>query len=199
MSSRGYVTKEQVCQILGWDATDTVLGAEIDALIPLAEDMVDQYCHTRFDREEGVTRTFLSNGTEILTLGYFLDNLTSVELIDYDGNSWGFLDKVMPQPSEPRYGKYRWLLRYDGETFKDNFTVKVTGDWGWTNDTRPSQISAATAFVVKMIFDIRNIDEFTTMESGSGRMIQTSKTVDIYIPFISRALLGDFKNSRWFG
>ena len=210
-----YVTNTEVAQALGWDSSDTALMADIDVALAFVEPAVDQYCGTTFQQEDGVTRIYNGTGHPMLSLGFYLRNLTSVYVLvpviatlpTYQMTPVNPpLPDVMPMPQPSRDGTYRWLERMAMDVFDIHYepnvfpkglgNIQVTGDWGFT--VIPKSVKQAIFHAVKYYFDLRDMDATVRTVIGVGHTKENPKPDDQhYLPPISRRLLDRYKNDTW--
>lgn len=204
MALKGYCTPLEAMSILGWDYNDANKQLEVATAISFIEEEVEDFCETVFVKQDDAVKVFDGSGTPMLTLGYYLRDLTSVWVLDDLGDRAYELTNAVPMPSAPRNGVYRWIeLRqstdwYNRETNKfppGLANIEVTGDWGL--DTIPSAIKHAIALAVKYYFDLRDYDATKESETGFGRTVVYRGKEYHYLPEISTNLLAKWKNSRW--
>lgn len=205
--SKGYVTPTECASALGLDYSDPQVLLDIEIALELVEDLVDQYCSTTFVREDGVTRVYSGCDSPMLSLGYFLRTLTSVNLLNVDGTVSSPMTDVVACPSPPISGAYIWLERRNYTDFGYNATnnfysglsnIQVTGDWGFINT--PSAVKYAVIQTVKHFFEMRNYSDLLRTESGFGRITEFTPGSEIhYLPASAKMALGRWKNMTRMG
>lgn len=212
---KGYIQPFEVAAGLGYDLSDAQLLAEVAVAIEFCELAVDQYCDTQFQWEAGASKLYDGSGTNMLTLGSYLQTLTGVWTLDETGARYTQLTDVVPQPTPLRDQRlYRWLQRRQaqtetGEVITRNVfpaglaNIEVVGDWGYTPEKMPTAIKQALLYAVKYFFDLRLYNDLVQMDSGLGRTMvfktpkQGTDQPVHYLPEASRHLLAKWKNSRW--
>ena len=193
-----------IIQMLGWDADDSDLVADVTATLEDAEEAVQEYCQTRFEERNATAITFDSPNANTLSLAGYLRALTSVWVLDELGvRSYEFTDVVArPNPPVMRDGSgnpyWTWLQRRNGEQFPLGLQcVEVTGNWGFV--TLPRSVVRAIAFTVKHLFDLREVDANKTLESGFGRTIQAQDPDRVReVPPAAQRLLEKYKHHSGF-
>lgn len=199
-----YGTTSEIALLAGYNYADELLMAEVALAQEVIEEEVEQYCSTVFYAETGVARVYSGNDTNMLTLGYFLRTLTSVELLDTSGVVYDTLTDVVMKPDSPRRNVYMWLERRgnpdpinrDKISFPAGVSnIRVTGNWGFT--TIPAPIKNAIALSVRHYFNLRNYDATKLSESGINRTIQLAEGRNLhYLHPISIKILDKWSNSR---
>lgn len=214
---QGYLTAEEAARSLGWGTApnENVLQTLSDALVAI-EDMIDQYCNTHIFEAAttGTTKTFIGTGANIISLdGYFIRNLTSVEIIPPGGIAW-FSPDCLLKPDNPRRKDgsdnllYSYIVRQlgygigmtlpavpmywqDTRNFPKDHTLIVTADWGC--ESEPTAIKTATKLALKQYLNLTGVsgyNEMIKMESSLGRMVEFNDSATIsFFPKIVKTIL----------
>jgi len=212
MPTKGYATVSDVVDILGWNAEDSLLADRITSVLEYCENAVDDFCGTEFDFQEDTIRLYDGSGVDSLVLGFFLRTLTSVYVLDINGDRAYQLTDVVAGPTPLRSNRaYRFIKRRQSYNSSGELTIsnifppglaniEVTGDWGWDTDEYPRELTRAVAYAVKYLFDLGIHNDLIDMESGLGRtvMYKTNRggireRVEP-LPDISRRILAGYKN-----
>lgn len=204
MALKGYCTPLEAMSILGWDYNDANKQLEVATAISFIEEEVEDFCETVFVKQDDAVKVFDGSGTPMLTLGYYLRDLTSVWVLDDNGDRAYELTNAVPMPSASRNNVYRWIeLRQTVDFYSREVNkfpaglanIEVTGDWGL--ETIPMAVKHAIAMAVKYYFDMRDYDATKEQETGFGRTVIYRGKEYQYLPEISANLLAKWKNSRW--
>jgi len=191
--------------VLGYDTSDDTLLFEVASAIEHIESVIDQYCGSQFDYEQGVRKVFNGSGTPMLTLGFWLRRLESVWMLSDTGERVLQLTDCVAGPTPLRRDKlYMWLERR--QTDVDNETVfeaglqnvEVIGDWGWKTEDMPSAVKMAVAHAVRHFFNLREHNDLLFGETGlgQGKQYNVNDTLRM-LPVVSRAILDKYHNKRW--
>lgn len=218
---KGYATPLEIASILGEDLSDETYMAQLPILLEMAEAAADDYTHTQFDWEEGVSKFFDGDGTGMITLGFYLRRLEAVYQIDPISGSRGFtVPDVVACPSPLKKGKaHRWVERRNwggrngyaggyglGSSFlEDGFQQKfiigsqnyeVIGDWGFKPEEMPASLKFALAYIVKHMIDLRGYNHLVEIDAGLGRMVRYNRqALPNYIPEVAKSALRNLINS----
>lgn len=189
-----FLSASTVCAIVGFDYTDPVIGAEVDALLPLVEELIIEYIGCDPTSRTGLTFYYNGTGLQTLVLSRFLRELTSCQVIDADGNVLEDLDAVV-QPIDTDQGAYRWLKLRDNALFPiGEANIKIVGDWGLA--TTPKGMEAAGAYILKQLFDLRKYDETVISESSNSKSTLQKSEVQL-IPYLARKILDRYVNRSY--
>lgn len=188
-----YLSASTICTILGIDYSDPVIEAEVDALVPVIEDLIDDHVGCTLTPQEGLSFFYNGTGIETLVLGRYLREITSCEIVDEDGVVQETLD-VTVQPIETKIEAYKWL-RVRSDVFPiGEANIKVTGNWGLS--PTPHAINAAAAFILKNMFDMRKRDATVMSESSNSKSTMYDKDT-MLIPPVSKAILAKYINRSY--
>lgn len=203
--AKGYITPIEVATALGLDYTDPQIQLDVPLAIEFVEEEVDQYCQTTFVQEDGVSRIYSGSGIPMLSLGYYLRNLTGVWLLNEDGTDATALTDCVPMPQPAKNGVYRWVERrqitypyYEPtNTFPKGLNnIRIEGDWGFT--AVPAAIKLAVISGVRHFFDLRDQSDVKAVESGFGRLVEQNTPSTIkYLPYVARNILEYWRNNTW--
>ena len=164
------VTRTEVCNFMRWQESNASVQMDVDLYIPIASDLVEQYCQTTFHDEVGVTKYVDGSGDGRLWLPKFLRTLTSVESLDDYGTAYDVYTDVNGWPRNPRKGLFTGLTRLSTGGFPPgSANIGVTGDWGL--ETTPGTIKVATSLTLKHLLDYSLINDFISKESAGGRYV----------------------------
>lgn len=207
---KGYVTPVDVASRLGYSLDDTALMADVALMIEDAEAAVDDYCQTQFQPEDATTKLFNGAGHNMLTLGLWMRQLISVEIVATDGTAVALTD-VVAQPLPLRRGYlYTWIERRQNTDDYGNANgpanvfphglgnIRVTADWGFTEATIPVAVKRAVTLAVKHFFDQRTFNDLIELEAGLGRTLKRRTDMDKpQLPDAAKALLDPWINRNF--
>lgn len=205
---RGYVTPFEVATLLKKDVDNEEVMATIALALSFAEQDIEQYCQTWFTQEDNVAKLYNGRGINCLSLGFFLRNLTKVEVLDLRGQATTLeYVSLQPRPSKRRDGAnisvYSWLELKNGDLSEKRIfpegleNIRVTGDWGLT--VLPAAIKRAIILSVQHALEVNNASTVTELEVGFGRTRTQRRAEDLpYIHPVAERLLSQWKY-RGFG
>ncbi len=163
---------------------------DIELYIPVASDLVEQYCQTSFEDEPDTVKYLDGSGGVIIWFPKYLRNLAGISMLDQDGNEVYSYQDVFPYPASPRKGLFTGATRrFAGPFMLGTSNIRVTGDWGL--ESTPSAIKLATMYTIKHLFNYARINEFVSKESAGGRYIELSSEDDAInpVPKMARRML----------
>ena len=173
-----YVDSDEILDILGWDSADATLLAQIDIFSPIAEEIINEYCNTEFSQEIATAKTYSGDGTNILSLKKYASAITSVFLLDSDGNQTGSSIEISLHPKNSKKGVYSWLQMKDGSLFdkgEDNYLI--TGTWGFSEI--PQIVKLSVAFVCKHLMQMRDENDTFQYENYNNKNTSKFETIDL--------------------
>jgi hypothetical protein len=192
-----YVTAAEVCTYNGWDNTDTVLVAQINALIPVVTELIEEYCNTSpiFAPNTSVTMYYSGNSTRFLVLSTYLQNFTSVSYTEDKGVTYKEFQDVYMYPTIATRGSALALKIPDSseEFFYPGINnIKIVGAVGILNTSIPTMFKFAMSMMVKHIFDMRIMNTALRKEIGSNRQVEANLDA-IVIPNTIKIILDKYK------
>jgi len=168
MSDGKYISVSEAVAFLGYNILDTNISSQVSLLIPVAEELVDDYCYTKFETDDDSVYYLSGNGTKILDLKGKVRNISSIELVNDDSAVIYELTKWKLGPGKDKDNMFLYAQLVDGNVFESGVqNYRVVGDWGY--NTVPSPIKFATALLLKHLMNSRDINAFYQYENSSGR------------------------------
>lgn len=183
MSER-YTTKDALKRNLTTKDGES-LEATLDKALAAASDMVDHYCHRRFDRTAAEARQF---ALDIETAVVWTDDIaalpTTVEIRTTNTDVWTALQAAEWSTRQPQQGHpYSALLRIGGRWPAELFpTVRVTAEFGWP--AVPPSIEQATRLLAAR-YVVRPKDALLMAATAKGEMLRYDPDVKHLLrPFV---------------
>lgn len=191
-----YVSNAEVAAYLGLDTSIAAVSAQLTAVVPVAEDMVESYCRTIFvDTGSDVSKTVDGNGLGYIPLHTYISAITSVYLVDKDGTNLSLISDcaIGPYAVYDRKGAGTMLESKTGFLFpKGVRNIKITGRFGFT--TIPSEIKLACYVIIKHLFDVSEHNFLHKEEEFFGKNTVNVPYQDIHaVPKLAAQLLDKYR------
>lgn len=190
-----FLTVNDVCNYLGYDASDPNLATDIENVGEVAEDMVEAYLGAPIETSNTESiRLFDGFDTGMVSFGCYCRSISKIEVLDQENNvAYEITDYVL-QPSTNRKGVYRWVERKSDYNFPQGLAnIRITGLWGFSEV--PNQIKYATVLVIKHLFELRTHSTTLSEEAGFGRnVVFRDMGNDSAIPAPAKQILNPWVN-----